>query len=298
VARLPVFVLACAFAAPAASALAAPIPAPVEAMIDAAAGDPGQLKTVSEIAKQTNPDSVAEIDARVAAIKARAAEARQAELADQDFMEGWSGQGQAGGSFTTGNTEETGVVLGLNLKKESLNWRHRLNAVVDYKTSNNIQTRERYFVGYEGDYRITDRLYSNLLVSWEKDPFAGVDSRFSESLGIGYRVLKSPAMNLDLDAGIAARQTRYMVKADDSTVGARAGMRYEWRLNPDLIFSQIASVYVDSSSNTLDSTTALTTKLSGALSGRASFNVRYESDPPAARETTDTSTRFSLVYAF
>lgn len=279
-------------------ALAAPIPGPVEAMIDAAASDPVKLKVVSDVAKQTNPDSVAEIDAKLAGLKAEAEARRVAKLSNQGLLEGWSGQGQAGGFISSGNTEETGLVLGMDLKKESLSWRHRINALVDYKTSNSIQTRERYFVGYEGDYKINDRLYTNLLLSWEKDPFAGFEHRFSESVGLGYSLIKTPTMKLDVDAGLAARQTRLVIGGDENSYGGRAGARYEWKLTPTTIFSEVASGYFDDSGNTLESTTAITTKLSGALSGRASFNVRYESDPPPARETTDTTTRFSLVYSF
>lgn len=279
-------------------ACAAPIPEPVAAMIDVAARDPAQLTTVAAIARITYPDSIAEIDARVAAIRAGAERQRVATLSDQAFREGWSGQGQAGGSISTGNTEAAGLVVGLDLKKESLRWRHRLNAVVDHQTSNSVQTRERYRVGYEGDYKFSERLYANLLVSWERDPFAGFEGRTSESAGIGYRFLTDGAMTLDADIGVAARQTRFVNAADESTLGGRLGLRYEWKLTPDTVFTEVASTYLDGSGTTVESTTAITTRLSGKLSGRASLNVRYDSDPPIPREATDTATQFSLVYGF
>ena len=285
-------------AALAGQARAAPIPEPVVAMIEASADNPDHLTTIARIARITNPDSIAEIDARVAAIRAATEERRVATLSGQAFREGWSGQGQAGGALSTGNAEDTGLVLGVDLKKESLLWRHRLNAVVDHKTSNSVQTRERYAVGYQGDYKISERLYANLLVGWERDPFAGFEGRTSESVGVGYRFLTGPTMTLDADIGVAARQTRFLATGDESTVGARLGLRYEWTLSPDTVFTEVASAYLDGSGATVESTTAITTRLSGALSGRASLNVRHETDPPVAREPTDTATRFSLVYGF
>ena len=229
------------------AALAEPIPASVAAMIEAASKDPANLKVVADIAKQTNPGSAAEIDARLGEIAAAAEAARVEKLSSQTFFEGWTGEGEAGGFVSTGNAEETGVAIGLGLKKESLKWRHRVDGIADYRSTDGTTTKERYFLGYEGNDKFTDRFYAIGAVSWEKDVFAGIDSRFSESLGLGYRVIDA---------------------------------------------------YFDSQSNTIESTTALTTRLSGALAARASFNIRTESDPPLGREQTDTTTRAALVYSF
>ena len=43
---------------------------------------------------------------------------------------------------------------------------------------------------------------------------------------------------------------------------------------------------------------AVTSKLIGNLSGRASFNVRYNSNPPDDIRSTDTLSKLSLVYEF
>ncbi len=68
-----VFALTALIATP---ALADPIPPPVAAMIEAAAGNPDQLRVVANIARRTNPASIAEIGARVAEIYAASAKAR------------------------------------------------------------------------------------------------------------------------------------------------------------------------------------------------------------------------------
>ena len=85
---------------------------------------------------------------------------------------------------------------------------------------------------------------------------------------------------------------------DESTLGARLGSRYEWKLSSDSVFTNISSAYLDCRSNTVESAFAVTTKLIGHLSWRGSLNVRYESAPPPPREQLDTLTRRSLVYAF
>ena len=297
--------LLAALAAPAVAA-ADPIPAGVASMIEAAAKDPAKLRVVADIAKQTNPASAAEIDARVAEINAAAEAARIEKLSSQTFLEGWTGQGEAGGFVSTGNAEESGLALGLGLKKESLKWRHRVDAIADYRETEGVKTKERYFAGYEGNYKITDRLYAVGALSWEKDVFAGIDRRFAESLGIGYRVIDQKTLHLDVDASVAARQTEYVRPQvsipekdySESTIGGRLGGRLVWDINENTSLSEVAVAYIDSRSNTLESTTALTTRLSGSLAARLSFNIRNESDPPVGREQTDTTTRASLVYSF
>jgi putative salt-induced outer membrane protein len=303
--RLTAVALLAALAAPAV-AVAEPIPAGVAAMIEAAAKDPAKLKVVADIARQTNPASAAEIDARVAEIAAAAEAARVETLSSQTFLEGWTGQGEAGGFVSTGNAEESGLALGLGLTKESLRWRHRLDAVADYRETDGVKTKERYFAGYEGNYKITDRLYAVGALSWEKDVFAGIDRRFAESLGLGYRVIDRKTLHLDVDASVAARQTEYVrpavsvpeISYSESTIGARLGGRLVWDINENTSLSEVAVAYFDDRSNSLESTTALTTRLTGSLAARFSVNVRYESDPPLGREQTDTTTRASLVYSF
>ncbi|MBN9318189.1 MAG: DUF481 domain-containing protein [Caulobacterales bacterium] len=298
-----------ALALTAGHALAAPIPPPVRDMIEAAGDDPAKLNVVAEIARKTNPDARAEIDALVAFIRDDAEKVRVATLSSYTLRQGWTGQGEAGGSLATGNTDESGITVGLNLNKETVTRRHRLTALVDSKTAGGVQTTERYSAGYQGDFKFTERTYSNVLVGWERDPFAGLDRRFSESLGVGYRLLQGGPMTLDVDVGVAARQTHYADGAAnefgvvvpggrETSVGARLGARYEWKLSSDSVLTNIASAYLDSQSNTVESATAITTKLIGHLSWRGSFNVRYESAPPPPREQLDTLTRLSLVYAF
>jgi putative salt-induced outer membrane protein len=179
-----------AFAALAANAT--PVPPSVAAMIDAAGSDPATLKTVSDLAKKTNPDSAAEIDAQVAKITAANEAARVDKLEHQSFTEGWSGEGSLGAFVSSGNTSSSGVALGLTLKKESIRWRNTFGAGINYQKQDGVTTQERYFVGNKLDYKFSDRFYVYGLVGWERDTFAGYDSRFSESLGLGYKLIATP----------------------------------------------------------------------------------------------------------
>ncbi len=277
---------------------AAPIPPAVAAMIEAAAGDADKLQVVADVARMTNPDSVAEIDARIAAIETARAEAREQALASQGFFEGWKGSGEAGAFISTGNTNTQGVALGLNLSKETRSWKHAFRGFVDYQRQEGVTTRERFFGGYEGNYNITPDLYALLTLSYERDRFSGFNSRFAESLGIGYKLLKGPRVRLAMEAGPALRQTRFTDGLNANTFAARGALNAGWKITDGIELTEDASVFYDSTNTSFQSLTALTARINGALSARMSVQFNSESNPPLGRKNTDTTSRVTLVYGF
>ena len=279
-------------------AAAAPIPDAVAAMLDAAAGDPAQLKTVADIAKKANPQSVAEIDARVADIGKSQAAAHEEKLASQSLLEGWSGQGEAGASVSSGNTSNKGVAIGVTVAKETRKWKHSLRGQVDYQETDGVKTRERYFAGYEGNYKFTEDFYALLTLAYERDIFSGFSRRFAESVGLGYKVVNTPTLSLALEGGPALRQTSYITGLSDNSFAARGGLNAKWLISDAFTLSENATVFWDSNNTSLFSLTALTAKVTGALSARLSFQVNSESNPPIGLKKTDTTSRVTLVYSF
>jgi len=277
---------------------AEPIPAPVDRMIDAAAANANQLKLVADIAKQANPGSAAEIDAKVAAITAAQTKVREEKLASQGFLDGWSGQGEAGGFISTGNTRNRGMAVGVNLAKESRSWKHSLRGIVDYQEDKGVASRERYFAGYEGNWKFTQRSFALLALSWERDKFTGFSSRFTQAIGIGYRLIDTPRLKIAVDGGPALRQTSFISGLTDNSLAARAGLNANWQINDALGFTQTTIYYYDDSNNSLLSLSQLTAKLGSRLSGRFSVQFNNESNPPPGRLNSDTVTRASLVYNF
>lgn len=280
------------------TAFAEPVPTSVAAMIDAAAGDPAALKTVADIAKKTNPGSAAEIDAQVARLKTKTAAARVAKLEGQSLTEGWTGEGTIGAFASSGNTSSTGVSVGIKVTKEGVKWKNTLTGAVNYQKDNGVTSQERYFASYDANYKFSERFYALGLASWERDTFAGFSSRFSESLGLGYKLLATPKVLLAIEGGPALRQTNYILMGDTNEFAGRVAGNFVWNLSPTTAFSEKASYFFGGNTNTITSETALTSKLYGALSARLSFFIQNESNPQPGLMATDTTTRFTLVYGF
>lgn len=279
-------------------ASADPIPPQVEKMIRAAAKDKTELDVTARIAKRSNPKSAKEIDALVKRLKAYADAHRRYALLRQGFFQGWKGQGEVGASDSTGNTRSTSLAVGLNYARNGLYWDHTLAATADYQRDNGVESKSRYFASYSGHYNITPRLYSLGLLSWEDDRFAGFNRRFSEALGFGVSVIKSPKMSLALEAGPALRQTSFISGKYESKFAGRTSINYRWEILPKLVFTEVASFYSESKDSTTTSDTGLTAGLIGSLSVRLSYHLQYESTPPAGLDRTDTTTRLTLVYDF
>ena len=282
----------------ASAAQAATLPPAVGAMIDAAAADPEQLKVVAAVARKTNPDAVAEIDARVAAFKTKAAAAERARLAMQSWKQGWSGSVDVSATLSSGNTRTAGLAASAEARKSGLRWEHQVKVAANYQRDSGRTTGERYAAGYDTKYKVSKRLYAAAQLTFERDSFAGYSSRFSEGVGVGYRLLAAQPLLLDIEAGPALRETRFLDDRDEIKPAARLAADLAWQIAPKTRFTEQASAYLASHDTTLTSSTALTVALTGGLSAKASFNVIDESDPDPGRRSTDTNLLFGLLYSF
>ncbi|MEX6724850.1 DUF481 domain-containing protein [Parapedomonas caeni] len=287
-----------------------PLPEPVAAMIRAASGDAAKLDVVTSVARATNPRSLAEIDTLVASLAgvraqstpvvvATADEAPQAPepAPDRGWLADWTGTLEAGASRSTGNSKDVGLLLKGTASRESDRWRHKLNALLDRKKSDGELTRARTLADLQFDYKFDGPLSLYGLVGWERDRFAGYSRRFTESVGVGYRPLDRETMTLNLTAGPAFRQIRFVDGSRENEIAGRGALSYRWQIHPAVEFAQVAALVLDGS-NTYTATSSLTSKLIGAVSARLSYDVIHESDPIADLARTDTTTRFSVVYNY
>ncbi|MBX7199225.1 MAG: DUF481 domain-containing protein [Rhodospirillaceae bacterium] len=276
------------------AAWAAPMPRDVEAMLRAARGG-DDLAAVAKVAKAAYPTSAAEIDALVSEINAEAAAAREQRLAQAGVFDAWSGNGQAGLTRTTGNTNDLGLAAGLALTKDGLVLRHKLTAAMDRQTTGGVLTRNKYLAGYELDYKFSQRLFAFGSFAWDKDTFAGIDRQFSESGGLGYSLLDTTTMKLDLTAGQAFRQTRYAAAPSENVVTAKLGADFSWKVFEAMTLTENAEWFIG---NEIRSVTALSVPVRGKLSAQVAFDATRKEKVPAGRNRTDTTTRLGLVYSF
>tara|TARA_B100000678_G_scaffold267915_1_gene253823 strand:+ start:556 stop:1503 length:948 start_codon:yes stop_codon:yes gene_type:complete len=309
------------FAAAASCLIATPalaeIPPDVRAMIDAAiaTGDAKQVETVIALAKQTQPDSAIEIEEIAAAWRADQAEAKRIaaeqkreQIRQAGLLDLWSGEGQMGAFMSTGNSDDTGLSVALKVKREGIDWTHALRANADYQRSNGTTSRERYSVAYEPRYDIGENLFAYGLAQYEHDRFQGFENRYAISGGVGYTVLQSDAATLAIKAGPAYRVTERTDGMTLDRIAALFGADFDWRIAERVTFTQDANavtetggealLIVDSANTTFNLLSGVDFKVSDRLRSRLSYQLEYNSNVGPGRESTDTLSRFTLVYGF
>ncbi|ALE16046.1 putative salt-induced outer membrane protein [Altererythrobacter epoxidivorans] len=312
------FKLAAAFAMLSAPYMAhAELPEPVRAMIDAAiaSGDAKKVATVIEIAKLTNPDDAeelssiqAEFDEQQAVLAAEKAAEKKEAIRNAGLFENWHGKGELGAFRSTGNSSNTGLAAGLELKRVGIDWRHKLTGRVDYQRSNGTTTREQFFVGYEPNYRISERFFAYALAQYERDEFQGFSGRYAVSGGIGYQIIERPDVTLSAKAGPAYRVTDYVDGTSESSLAGLLGVDFDWSITDRLKLTHdtnavaetggAATVIVDANNTSIDLVTGLNAKISDKLSTRFSYAVEHDTNPPAGSVKTDTLSRVTVIYDF
>jgi putative salt-induced outer membrane protein len=299
-------VLSCALAV-AATPACADLPGPVRAMIEAAmqTDDAKSVDAVVKAAKATQPQDGSEIDAmkqkydetHTLVVAEKAQNERERVLAARP-LQLWKGEGEIGAFNTTGNTNSSGVSVGLKLERDGVYWQHKLQFTADYQKTGGVVSREQYLASYNPRYTLSDRFYAYGLGQFESDEFQGYDSRYSLSPGFGYRVYNTKNLKLSIEGGPALRFTDYIDEPKATTVSALGSLDFSWKATRAVSLKQQASAYVESDNSTFTSTTSLEAGMLKGLKARLSYRYEHDTDPPDGSRRTDTLSRFTLVYGF
>jgi putative salt-induced outer membrane protein len=299
-------VLACVLAAAAVPARAE-LPGPVRAMIESAmrSDDPKAVEAVIKAAKETQPQDAAEIDAMRAkfgethtlVVAEKALNERERVLAARP-LQLWKGEGEIGAFRSTGNTSNAGFSAGLELERNGVYWRHKLEFHADYQKTAGVVSREQYMAAYSPRYTLNDRLYMYGLAQYEHDRFQGYSSRYSLSPGVGYKVFTGNDLSLELEGGPALRFTDYIDDPHRTNVSGLASMDFSWRPTTNIRLTQQASAYLDPANSTFTSDTGVEAGMLKGLKARLSYRYEHDTNPPDAARRTDTISRFTLVYGF
>ncbi|ATY31381.1 DUF481 domain-containing protein [Sphingomonas psychrotolerans] len=276
------------------------IPPTIKSMLDAAiaSGSEGDVAVIVKYARTADPAS-ADLVVKIATDwrNDRLAKANRL-IREADFFDLIKGRAELGGYVSTGNSENVGFTAAIEVKREALEWRHKVRLQADYQESLGVLTRERYLAAYEPNWKFDDRAYMYGAAQYESDRFSGFYDRVSLSSGAGYSAIRSPAVKLDVELGPAYRLTRFIDDKRESNLAARGSVDFGWKLSRSISVTQNASAYVQEANSTVSSRSALLAKLFGPLSAQFSYTLQYESTPPIGRQTTDTTSRAALVVDF
>ncbi len=296
----------------------AAIPDIAQALLDAAyeTGDAAEIDAVKKAVAKVFPDYAAAINAdaeqRITALTpAEPAHGDSAQPESKNQGSGffalrpWKGKFQAGASFASGNSDNLAIGVLLDASRDAGDFTHNVSGFFDIAASNNdttgdrTLTQKRWGAAYQFDYNFSPRSYGFGRFSYEEDEFSGFDYRLFAGAGLGHFFYKTEPFTLKFEGGPGFRyspidDTRE-IEQEFAVYGAS---ELDWLIREGLTFEQDVNSTWTSSTTTIQSVTALTTKLMDGLSTSLAFEFRYETDPPLGRDNADKIARASLVYGF
>ncbi len=213
--------------------------------------------------------------------------------------EGWAGEGSLSAGTTSGNTETTDLGLGVDLARTAGVWTYGVEAAADYGEIDGVETRNRYFLAGNVDRQINDRLFGFGRVSYESDQFTGFDSRSFVGGGLGYSIYDNDTTTWSVRGGPGVKIDELRTTGETETsFGAVGRSEFGYAFNENVSLTNNTDVLYAEESTQLANSIGVTAALTGALSARVSFDVRYDTNPPLGFEDTDTATKIALVYGF
>jgi len=211
----------------------------------------------------------------------------------------WKGSVALGYLSTTGNTNSTSANFKAGLDWHVAPWQNLFGAQAIFAKSNGVSSAESYQAGDQLNYDFTERDYVFGSFNYLNDHFASVVERYSETVGRGRHVLKTPTQKLDLQVGIGANQQREAGQQDLNyqAVGVFDGT-YVWTISHNSEFKQTLHVEAGRLNTYINPVSQLKLTIVGNLYASLDYEVRYNTSAPPSTVHTDTITSVNIGYSF
>ena len=146
-------------------------------------------------------------------------------------------------------------------------------------------TAENYFLTSRYDRSVSDKFFVYGGAGWERNTFAGFDSRFTLVGGVGNTWAEDSLLRFKTDVGFTFTSQKDVV--DDPTIfGTFPGLRVSWDLERQLTTTTaLSSVLIvdeslrDTKDLRADFTNALTVDISGGLALKTSLRLLFDNQP-------------------
>lgn len=329
----PLFALLCAVIAPV-SALAeeAALPAPLQALLAAAAADPDPARftaAVELMALTQSPDAIAAgaalvsddhagtardtlgMEPVVMAETAPAGPAPEAEpqpiwkalpaqavstlaMGESDL---WTGQVRAGFRQDSGNSDRVDYTLALSVERDLAVWGFEAGVNYAYAESDGAVGADALIANAQLDRETGERWSVFIGGQYEQDNLSGFDYTGVLDLGLAYRVLTGEVRTLTVQAGPAARFIHPINGDLRMEPASEFSADFDWQISDTLSFAADSELLVTDQSR-FEQILALQTSLGELWALQLAYRYRNEFDPEPGFEEVDTRSDISIVREF
>lgn len=223
-------------------------------------------------------------------------------LAPCSYAIDWTGQGDAGYSQSSGNSDNTSLKVGLEFVGKQDKFTHIFGLGSYAASQDNETSAESYQGKYELNYDIADNTYLLSELTHLDDRFSGYDYQSSLVLGAGYTFVDNETRHFSAEAGAGFRRSKLSTSAANSSTETEeilsAATKYKQQLTATTDFLFNAAVKAGEENTYSEAEAVLAVSMTEALSLKLGYLVKNNSDVPANTKKTDTLTSVSISYKF
>jgi len=223
----------------------------------------------------------------------------------------WGGDIELGLVLSSGNTESTAVRANAELQHEMKDFRNKYliqtlfqrNSRFDQNTNSKTSytTGQRLNLVGQSNYKFHRSEFSIFgRGAYLNDRYGAFREQASIAAGSAMRIFEQGDSYWDVETGPGFAHQETSAGERSTGIIWYAATNLDYRLNEHNSFRQSLewSVSLDGKNSSWLSRSAFTSQVSGRLSMRLGFNVKYDSSPGEFRSKTDTETSATLVYSF
>jgi putative salt-induced outer membrane protein YdiY len=208
----------------------------------------------------------------------------------------WTGNVTGGYVQTTGNSETTNASVDLKLSRRTEDDRTTVSGYYLFgkeKTAGGQEqtSTDKWGVLGKYDYFLTQRFYTFVNASYERDRVANLDARAIGGGGVGYQWFESPEMNFNTDAGLGFMHEQYSNPTrTTNTVVGQLGDHFDRKLTDTLTFLQDLRFYPDlkkPANFKVNASAELRAALTKTIYANFKVIMDHNSEPAAGAKKTD-----------
>ncbi len=206
----------------------------------------------------------------------------------------------AGGSSTSGNTDEAAFYFSAGFQARSKRHRLTLAGKYNYGETDGEVTQRNALGRIKYDLFVTEKLYAYAQGLFETDEFADLNLRSTMGLGAGYQLFDTERTSLFIEAGVSYFSEDFDIAEDDSYFSARESTGFEFAIVPERIrFFHLHEFYYsleESDSYYLFSEQGFRFLLFANFFANFELDYSYTRQPAPGKENSDTTFIASLGY--
>jgi putative salt-induced outer membrane protein len=198
--------------------------------------------------------------------------------------------GDLGYVSATGNTNITTLSVGDKITHTNGRWMFsQVGTYVSGETDNKTTANQLLIAG-RADFAFKPRLSVFVGASYERNTFAGFNSRTDEILGLAWQAIVASKDSARLDLGGVATQEADVDSVHQSYPSARAALSYKHQFSKLAYFHQFLEYIPNlqtSGSYRFNTESSLVAPISAHIGVKVAYAIRFDSRPQPTFGTTD-----------